>query len=358
MNNQQRSFCNIIFFFLLIITISSKARSPHRPVEQFIPCLSVQWQGSNTIYTNKSFYYEEYPIFHVFDSDYFNSHQLPQSPISYQKQKLVNGAILNNLIEQVLTEIQKKKKRYTHFNVLQHKNFNRRKKCGLLVLKFKDYPFVVKLFIETPKTFVNPYCKGFEPRFFFTMAGGVNRHISGITRIKNLELLNYTIKNNKNWQGRVKTPRKWFWTPKNNKLLHITGKNIGNKEQLITAIPGTYAIIADAINTDEEIKMPQKKRNEIIMQLCNDLELIIDPHSNNFIFKYDEKNNNFFIVIIDTEHFPTIVGLKEKKKFKSHYSWYLYLAGKCFHDTFLLTKQQRCTLQTTPRTYISEMLVS
>ncbi len=327
-----------------------KARSLHRPPDPLSPYITTRWDGDKTIYTHRNFCYEEYPIFRVFDRNYFNKHKLPNF-ITYDENKLVDTQILNNLIEKLLTEIHQKKKRYSHFIVLQHKNFNRKKKCGLIVLKFKDYPFVVKLFIETPKTFINPYCKGFEPRFFFVMAGGVNRHISGLTRIKNLELLNQKISHNKNWHGRVKTPRKWFWLPKNNKLLHITGKNIGNKKELATMLPGTYAIIADAINFDEEIKISHKKRNKIIMQLCNDLELIIDPHSNNFIFKYDEKKNNFYIVIIDTEHFPTIVGLKDKKKFRDHYSWYLYLTKKCFHATFLFTKKQRLALQTAPHYY-------
>lgn len=349
MKSQQNPIFNIIFLFLLgTKTITIETRSPHRPIDPLIPCLSVQWKGDNTVYTYKSFYYEEYPTFHIFDEQYFNKHKLPSEAITYRfnEKKSLPGQLLSNLIEQLLAEIQQKKKRYTHFTILQHKNFNRRKKCGLIVLKFNDYPFVLKLFIETPRTFINPYCKGFEPRFFFMMAGGVNRHISGITRIKNLELLNHKISSNKNWQSRVETPRKWFWTPKNSKWLHIVGKNIGNKEKTTTTLPGTYAIIADAINTDQEMVMSQKKRNKIIMQLCNDLDVIVDPHADNFIFKYDENKKDFTIVIVDTEHFPTIVGLKEKIKFRDHRSWYLYLAGKCFHDAYFRTKNQRYAAQT------------
>ena len=126
------------------------------------------------------------------------------------------------------------------------------------------------------------------------------------------------------------------------------------KKKITTILPGTYAVIADAINTEQNMTISQKEMNKIIMQLCNDLDVIVDPHSDNFIFKYNKEKKDFTIVIIDTEHFPTIVGLKEKKRFRNHYSWYLYLAGKCFYDGYLRTKDQRYYAQTKPYNFTIE----
>jgi hypothetical protein len=53
-----------------------------------------------------------------------------------------------------------------------------------------------------------------------------------------------------------------------------------------------------------------------------------------------EKNSGK-IIIVDTEHFPSFVGLKEEITFNNYTEWYLYLAGKCFKNEFLLTKKER-----------------
>ena len=46
----------------------------------------------------------------------------------------------------------------------------------------------------------------------------------------------------------------------------------------------------------------------------------------------------FTITLVDTEHFPTMVGVFSKKSFKNHNEWYVYLAGKCIFDMYLQTK--------------------
>ena len=47
------------------------------------------------------------------------------------------------------------------------------------------------------------------------------------------------------------------------------------------------------------------------------------------------------IAIVDTEHFLSLVGIKEKMKFKWYFSWGLYLAGKCAKALFLRDKASR-----------------
>ena len=58
------------------------------------------------------------------------------------------------------------------------------------------------------------------------------------------------INNNPYWQSRVDMPRKWFWLPKNTEWITIAGANIGKYKQVSIDIPGTYCIIADAIDID------------------------------------------------------------------------------------------------------------
>ncbi len=325
-------------------------RSPFRRKDPSISQVSTRWQGETKTYTRQDSHYEEYPLFNKFYEGHINSHLLPTGPISLYSRpsQHIGGHTLSKLIEELLVEIKKKRKKYKHFVILQHKNFNRRKQCGLLVLKFKDYPFVVKVFIETPQTFINPYCKGLENRFFFFMSGGANRHAAGLTRIRNLEVINEYIAKNPRWRNTVKTPRKWFWLPKNLQWLELEGKNIGNKKQLKTRFPGTYAIVADWINTDRKLVVPAHEKKAMIIDLCNDLRLFIDPHENNFIIGYNAQKNHYTITIIDTEHFPSIVGIKEKRQFRNHSQWYLYLAGKCFHDIYLRTKDKRHKAQLAP----------
>lgn len=247
-------------------------------------------------------------------------------------------------------DIKKNNKILSHFIVLQDKNFSYKKSCGLIVLKFKDHPFVLKLFMEKPETITCPYATGLEPLFFFYMGGGANRHLSGLTRIKTLKIVKEQVARLPRWATHVEFPRKWFLIPKDSENIIIKGINICS-EPLETTLPSIYAIVADAIETDKEIPIDLKKKKRMVMQLCNDLHVYIDPHFNNYFFLQDKKLNKFKIVIVDTEHFPTMVGLKYKKHFRNHHSWYMYLVSKCTYDMFFQTKQM---LKKT-RTQISEL---
>jgi len=345
----------IITIILIAVTFSRdlQARSIFRKQDPHIPQISIRWKGARKTIKRSSWHYNEYPLFTTFKHDYLFSHFVPREGITFTQNNLdrADPATLNRLIEELLIEIKKGKKIYKHFDIVTTKNFNHRKRCGVLVLKFKMYPLVLKLFIETPRTFVDLYSKGFENQFLFYMSGGINRHVAGLTRIKNLELINNQIADHRTWKNRVFTPRKWFWLPQRAYWIQIDGKNISDKNQLTTQLPGTYGIIADAIDTKENISLSTLERSKLIMQLCVDLHLFVDPHEDNFVIKYNEQMDDYCISIVDTEHFPSIVGLKEEPFFNNHFEWYVYLMSKCFQDMFLQTKYDRLNAHKQPNPY-------
>jgi len=331
----------ILLFFILPSYCMLYGRSIHRPKDPHMSYITTRWDNDNITHTLREPHLTEYPLFKVFDKDYFYDHLLPTGNIFYRHNpKLcIDSKELSQLIEHLLSEIAHKKTKFTHFTVLRKRNFHKRKGCGLLIVKFKDYPFVLKVFIETPASFINPYCKGLEPTFFYFMGGGINRHVAGFTRIKNLDYLKQEIEANAYLSSHIDVPRKWYWIPHNLKWIEITGTNIGPKKNVYTKIPATYCIISDAIDHDPQVSLSLFKKNDrkMILKFCNLMNNRIDPHIDNFIV---EKGTNKF-VIIDTEHFPTIVGLKKRYPIKSYFSWYTHLAFKCVKDIFLYTKKGR-----------------
>jgi len=338
-----------IYLFLLAVFLhhwpSSYSRSPLRAKDVTSPCITVRWadKPQSKSYRIVDSHIEEYPLFTIFDKERFNANLIPHAPIPYRDNptKSVHGDTLSALCEGLIKEVFHKKKKFKHFTVIQKKNFSRRHKCGLLVLKFKEYPFVVKLFVENPKTFINYWWKGFEPVFFWNMGRGAGRHLSGLTRIDNKKNIQKRLAHDSFKDITVEIPNKWFWVPKNNRYIQIDGENIGNGKSLSTQLPSVYAIIADAIDTKNETDLSNEQTKQLSIELCNHLDLIVDPHTTNFIFKQDPRTNKLTIMVIDTEYFPIMIGLKEKRKFKTYEEWYLFMSGKCFKDIFGRTKHER-----------------
>lgn len=317
-------------------------RSYLRPQDPDKQTLIAAWESHDgNSYEIKSNYLEEYPLF-VIRADNLTNDLIPEGPVTFRDGSgNVNGKELGYLIDELVREIKAKQKKFTHFTVLQSKNFNYREQCGLLVLKFNDYPFVVKLFMETPETFVNPYIKGPEPVFFWYMGGGSGRHIAGLTRVKNLKLMQEQITLHPYWHDHLVTPRKWFWLPKNTPWITLKGTNIKPNKTISNSIPGTYAIIADAIDTTDSYKLAPREQRKMVMQFCNDMGLSVDPHAKNFIFHKHPTKDEPIMALVDTEHFPTIVGLKDEKEFESHGQWYRFLVNKGFNDIYMRTKKDR-----------------
>ena len=330
---------SILLPFLLIFHNGrAYSRSIYRPVDRLMPEITTHWVGDDKEYHLRNYYLEEYSLFKLFDKDFFEKHLLPKTSITYRysPNDSVGHEKLTYLIEQLLQEIESGKKKFTHFTILQSKDYNFKKKNGLLILKFNDYPFVVKLFIENPKSFVDPFNKGMEPIFCFFMAGGINRHLLGFTRLKNKEIIERRLALSP-WNQDVDMPRKWHWIPANSRWIEIHGKNFGSDQKQSISFPGTYCIIADAIEAERMTSLFNEQDTKKALAVCNYLDLWIDPHMKNFMI---EKGSKKFI-IVDTEHFPSFTGLREKVTFTSYGEWYLYLAQKCLQDAFFRTKSQR-----------------
>lgn len=341
---------HILSCMLLFLSFQNTLpRSPLRKKEPNAPFITIGWANDpDHFYTQYNSHYEEHPVFTVFNDAQFTDYLLPEGPLSTKEnESSLTGTQLSKLIEELLVDIRKRKKKFKHFTVLQNRNFNSKRQCGLIVLKCKKHPFVVKLFLETPKSFINPYCKGIDSIAFFYMSGGTNRHMTGFTRINNLHRIKTRLSNNPDFfKLQCVFPRKWFWTPADKPWITIKGYNIGKQQTVSTTFPGTYAIIADYIDTKEVYPLEHKQRNAFIMNFCNKLDVAIDPHANNFIIDKDPANQDSICVkIIDTEFFPSLVGLRQKKQFRNYNSWYQYLTGKCIGDMYFRPKSTRIYAQ-------------
>lgn len=340
---------------LLLITLLSQAlflcslyaaRSPHRPAQSWYPSIITRWTDEKVTYSLESTHLEEYPFFDVFDKKYFETHILPHEKITFRNhpEKSVDGTILSNLIEGLLKEVDQGKKRFTHFKVLKDDDFNHHMGWGLIIAKFKDYPFVVKLSFETPEGITRPESHGFIPLFFFYLGGGVNRHITGFTRVSNSYSVKQRIAMDPAWADRVEVPRKWFWLPQKPRWIEIRGNNLGGKSNQRTEIPGVYAVIADAIESTHTLSVKKAEDRALAMELSGFLELQVDPHIDNYMF---EKGTGK-IVIIDTEHFPTVAGYREPHHYDSYLGWYAGLISKCSKDMIFQTKKEAKLKASTP----------
>lgn len=322
------------------------ARSTHRPRDPMIPNIVTRWLGTKSpTYKLSSSYIEEYPIFKTFNKKFFTAHQLPKKSITYRynPKQSVQSSEIKKLVEKLIDEVNQGKKVFSDFVTIRKSNFNFKSLSGLLIVKCKRHPFVVKLFIENPETFIKHNSKGFEPIFFFYMAGGINRHLLGFTRVKNLEDVKKRINSHHQWSKRVTLPRKWFILPKKSRWIEITGTNLGTKKTQKIAIPATYCVISDWVNAEKRTSIFNRDNRRTCMKLCNYLEVIVDPHIDNFLI---EKGTGK-LAIVDTEHFLSVVGMKKRRKFRGYFSWYCYLVSKCVKAMFCRSKAARKDAQLT-----------
>lgn len=337
---------NIILLALFLLNICSwsttSARSIFRPTPTDVPMIDVSYEGETDFCRHIESHYEPI-IFNVFDHDFFMNRLLPESRITYRydPHKSVNGKILSNLIENLVAEIHQGFTTFTDFVVLKRSTFNVKLQAGLIVLRFKKYPFIVKLSIETPESFIQPLSKGTQPNFIFYMAGGMNRHLTGFTRIKNLEYVQAQFSKNATWKNCITFPRKWHWLSRNQKWLCIKGTNIGTCGTLTTCFPSIYAVIADEINIERTFQQSNQNDRHTAMSLSKYVHSFLDAHIDNFC---DEKYTGK-IAIIDTEHFPSVVGFRQEPPGEGYFAWYSHMANKMIGDTFFRSKPERKAAQ-------------
>lgn len=341
----------IMYSALLIILYSfcfyfpcSSQRSILRPRNTTQPTIATHWVDDTTKYELKSDFLEAQALFNKFDKEYFMARLLPQEEIAYRNQeKKATGGKLRELIEELLQEIYQHKKKFKNFTILKSKDFNYRTTSGLLILKFNDHPFVIKLFMETPESFVQPFSKGWQPGCFFVMGGGINRYLSGFTRIKNLEEIRKHIATDSTWSKKLDTPRKWFWIPDQCRWFQLQSHALGTQDYSAT-LPAVYAIIADEIKSDKKFNIFNREHRKFALSLCHFLGNRIDPHIDNFM----KEEGTGLTLIADTEHFPTMIGLRKELHFSSYGSWYAQLTAKCVQDCFFRNKRVRRNLQINP----------
>lgn len=348
---------NLHFYFTfssLFLFYTTISRSPLRKTNNALPIITTQWYSTatsskkNKIYTLQENHLELYPLFKTFDKNHFKNALLPtKGTIPYRNNayKHVCAKELNTTLKNLMQAIQSGDKKLPGFTILKGRDFNWKKQAGLLVVKPEKYPFVFKIFMETPRSFIRPHNKGFEPHCFFVIGGGSTRHLVGFTRIKNAQSIKERLQESSYWNHKVDVPRKWFWVPDNNHQIQLTGYNIGNKEKVECILPATYIIIADAIEKEREFSLFSYEDRRYAIDLSNYLLCRIDPHITNFIV--EKKTGK--VVIIDTEHFPTLVGFKKRPRITSYTSWYLRLFTKYLQDRFIRTKKERQNLQKDPQ---------
>ena len=313
---------------------------PLRAKDPYTPTITVSYAHSPEIVcSTTNSLLELYPLFYTYDETHFKKHILPKGPIAYRNKPkhTITGKVLSQLINGLFTEIITDKKKFADFTVLKDQDFNYQKHAGALVLKMNDYPFVVKLFIESPESWICPHHKGFESWCHHVIGGGVSRHLCGFTRIKNRDWAFEQIQTNENFKGLVDFPRKWFWLPDKPTYLQLTGQSIGNFEHITKEIPAVYAIVADAIDIEKPFSMRRYKDRKLALDIANFLNMRIDAHINNFVYEKDTDK----IVLIDTELFTVLVGLKKPLLATGFASYYAQLIKKAFMSYFFSTKEDR-----------------
>lgn len=340
-------YCIATFASLFLII---NGRSVHRPVDPKDPIITVYWVHDSL----KKYHFREThlpeALFKLYDSEYFSERLLPEGALQYryEPEKTVSGAILSALIEELIIEIKNLKKRqrkieFRNFRILKKRDVNKRNHTGLYVVEFKDYPFILKLFVETPEGITNPIDKGFEPICFYYLAG-LSRHFNGFSRIKNLENIKKIVQGNAYWANKVGFPRKWFWLPAQPQWISIEGKNIGTQKHAMTTIPAIYGIICDKILWQKPFTLYDPNDREQAIALSNFLEQRIDSHINNFGIEIQTGH----IVPIDFEHFITAVGIEENCICNNYFEWYTHLTGKMVKRLLFQNKYKRRKAQYKP----------
>jgi hypothetical protein len=273
-----------------------------------------------------------------FENSNFKKYTLPHGYIKFRKNnETVHANTLKEKNETVLEEILRGEKNFTNFRVLADENFNYTNSSGCIILKYKDFPFVLKLFIEHPYTFVDPFSKGFKASGLFILNGNM-RHLSGFTRIHNLEAAKKALSKDPEYRYYLDFPRKWYWIPQSQPYLTIHWHDNYNNNNETIKLPGIYGIVCDYIEADKKIQKQEiHTLRQISIDVGNYLHNIIDSHVDNFV---PEKNSNK-IVIIDTEHFPTMVGIDKAMNANGYVQWYIELGGKYIKTVLFRSKKQR-----------------
>lgn len=339
-----------ISFLVFMTAITAQSRNCRRSSNIYTPEITVtasdhtihkEWslqKSKNSVrkkYKLKSVFLRLKPIKQGFDETFFKQHYIPKNTITYRTGNgMVEGAVLSQLAEKLIEEIKAGQKEFTNFKILKDSGFNYKTLSGLIVLKYKDYPFVIKVSIEHPHTIIEPFSKSYEASGIFLMGGNL-RHLSNFTRITNLERIKQLLCYNPFYLYNVDFPRKWYWKPNNGYNLEIDWKCHQQKEKI--SLPSIYAVIGDFIVTEEN--QPTHELNKLSMKVATDVGFLIDPHAGNILI---EKGSRKY-VLLDTEDFRLMTGLDTPMNAKKYIGWYIELMARALKNCLFKNKQERMT---------------
>ncbi len=224
--------------------------------------------------------------------------------------------------------------------MLKKNNYNTRNGTGALVIAFKNLPFVIKVFRETPYTFVRPRYRDLEQRCLFKLSGGVSRYLTGFTRIKNLDYIRSHIQNDPTWKTTVDTPRKWFWIPPETPWFELKGINVNGIPEQTISFPSTYVVVADKIEIERTFTLTDAEDRHLVIGFTTGIGEYPDPNISNYVI---DKNGN--VMFLDSEHFPSNLGMREPFNYTTHGTWYSYLVKKFFKDVYFKSKAERLAIR-------------
>lgn len=319
-------------------------RSIFRPLDIHCPAVYCSWQHDTKVHCSRDWNWRASSLFDMYEDTYVTQHLLPAMhiPATTPHGKPIDGWQLHQELNQLVTSIQAGNPDLNKYKVLKDAGFNFHNKTGLLVLKSKEQPVVIKLSLESPQTFTKPYNRGFELCAIF-MISGSTPHMLGFTRLPTAERIYKKVRNTP-WESRITIPRKWYWKPENQPTLTIRTENIGKTKERSLQVPSVYAIICDAIEHEESAKIPMQD----FLQLCTDTAYIFDPHLKNGIIERGTGK----IALIDTEDGQAKMGFYEPvQRAKNYIQWYAWLTCRAVRRKFATLKPERLAHRHIEHTY-------
>lgn len=343
MKLHNHTYCLFIIALLALVS-QLNGRNVHREPDPDVAIVKANWigtQNDHQVYTLKTYCFEKSVLFDMFDYDHVMNHLIPRGTVAFRNDPThsVRGDELGRLLTKLIDDIKKNKvlrKNNEDFTILKSTNFLPQVPVGLVIVKFKKYPFVAKLYFETPRTFVRPESKDMQQRCLFYMAGGVSRYLVGFTRIKNLEYVQEQLRADPFWAINIDVPRKWFWLP-NEPWFEVTAFNMGGQKEKHMIFPSVYAIIADAITAKRKFTLDKPEDKAIVLGLTTWFGEHVDPNISNYMIEKSTRK----LVMIDTEDFTSSVGLRERLEYGDYFEWYMKLVRGFFNNVYFKTRQER-----------------
>lgn len=350
--NSDNFSLSILFLCVLTPTVVD-AHSPN--CKHKLPEIAVQWtDNAAEQYAAKAEYFRP-EVFSMFDPAFVQEHLLPMGEITSRNgRSTMQGSQLSDEIEQTITELRSGKRNLTYFTLIKDKEYHWKHFAGLIVLKSRNHPYVVKLFTENPATFLDAKAKGMQHAAMSRMSGGGNRYLAGFLRLKNLEQARQ-IASTVELPMVLDFPRKWYWLPTHNQTMTVMGRGFGSAkdDSYSMQLPSVYAIVADWIETDVPLSYMRTKHRVDILNICHKFNFEIDPNIKNYRI---EKGTNK-LVLIDTEHYRSLLALNANIPTNSYVTMHLYVAGHALGKGLGSAKPRKIALnKAVPATAVPELI--